>query len=79
MTIDKDELTPENAMSVVSEAAGCGDHPCEVPFKQEDIERVFFYERNEGDYAEGDSTAVFRLKDGRYVIAFESCDTSGHG
>lgn len=83
-------LTPQAAMGVVHTASECGDHPCEVPFKVEDIEKVFYCEngchcgtasegKTCGSWCDTWGTAVFRLKDGRYVYANESADSSGHG
>ena len=84
------KLTPEAAMSVVSIANGCREHPCEVPFQTADIGTVFYCDSgcNCGTESAGTTCntwcdtwgrAIFDLKDGRYVYANESSDTSGHG
>lgn len=75
-----------DAWGVVAQASECGDHPCDVQFKKEDIQTVFYYETHCccgpghcGSYCDSDSTAAFRLSDGRYVLAQEGSDSSGHG
>jgi hypothetical protein len=83
-------LTAEAAMDVVHQAsADCHQGP-EVTFKEEDVEKVFYCDGgcNCGTlsekttcntYCDTWSKAIFRLKDGRYVVSEESSDTTGHG
>lgn len=50
--------------------------------KGEGLDDVDIFSREKGvcnSYCDSGSEAYFRLKDGRYVIAVESSDTSGHG
>jgi len=80
----------QDAMGVVDTASGCSDHPVTLGFTEADIEKVLYYDAgchcgsvSKGgmcnDYCDTWSTAVFRLKNGKYVYANESSDTSGHG
>ena len=82
--------SPEAAWNVVVSASDCSNHPCDVPFTAGDIEKVYGadYGCNCGswltgtnckDYCDSWGSALFRLKSGKYVIAEESADTSGHG
>lgn len=79
-------FTVDEAWGVIEQAAECGDHPISLDFKKEDIGEVFWYETHCccgpghcGSYCDSDSTAAFKLKDGRYVLAQEGSDSSGHG
>lgn len=72
-----EELTPAGAMQIVNDAAECGDHPCDVPFSEDQIEKVFYISRDDNDGT--NSYTFFRLKDGRHVAAYESSDYTGHG
>lgn len=71
--------TNVDAWDVVKSASECGDHPCDVPFAEDDIDRVLHYFNEDGSWAEQNCLAVFQLKDGRYVRAWANADTSGHG
>lgn len=78
--------TVDDAWGVVAQASDCSDHPINLDFKKEDIETVFHHEEHCccgpghcGSYCDSGSTAAFKLKDGRYVLASESSDSSGHG
>jgi hypothetical protein len=81
MTKESMDLSPATAWGVVGEAAYCSDHPCEVPFTEADIEKVFYTEftGDRGNYDDTSSCAIFRLKDGRHVVAEEWSDSTGHG
>ena len=117
-------FTPSEAWGVVGEATGCSSHSAEVPFTEEDILVVFWYDygcncaslseqrkREEaeaarklaeaastpeglddvdtfdrggrgaicGGYCDTWSEAYFQLRDGRFVTASETSDSSGHG
>lgn len=72
--------TIDDAWKTVDEATqSCHPHPA-VDFTKDDIEKVFYCRWNNfQEYADTDSETIFRLKDGRYVRAEESGDSTGHG
>ena len=65
--------------SVVQAASGCEDHKDPVSFEEKDIAACLWFEAK-GDSGDGSSSqTILRLKDGRYVLAEEDSDSSGHG
>lgn len=72
--------TIEDAWITVGEAtSSCHENPG-ASFVKEDIERVFYCKwTNHQEYADTDSIALFKLKNGKYVKATEWGDSSGHG
>jgi hypothetical protein len=72
--------TAEDAWITVTDAASDCHENKGADFNEEDIEKVFYCQwANHQEYADTDSTTVFRLKNGKYVIAREWGDSSGHG
>lgn len=80
-------FTSSDAMGVVDQA-NCHDHPCVVPFTEADIDTVYHFDawcncgslgQRCGSYCDSGSCAIFTLKDGRWVLAQEDSDSSGHG
>ena len=84
------ESMETQAFSVVESASDCGNHPitCEA-FTKDDIAQVLAYRfgcsckgapNTQCDtYCDRWSFAAMRLKNGKYVVAQEWSDTSGHG
>jgi hypothetical protein len=72
--------TVDDAWITIEEASACSYHTIPLGFSREDIEKVFYCQwSNQQEYADTDSTTVFRLKNGKYVLAHEWGDSSGHG
>jgi hypothetical protein len=73
--------TIDRAWATVCTAfSDCHEKPPGSSFTKEDIDRVFYcWERSYVDWADTNSYAVFRLKSGKYVVASEWSDSSGHG
>lgn len=83
-------FTVENVWSVVDTAAMDCHRGSKIDFNENDIAKVFYYNSgcNCGDlfdekmcntWCDTWSIAIFQLKDGRYILANEASDTSGHG
>lgn len=75
------KFTIESGWGVVEQASGCDDHRVELDFTEEDVAGCVYF-KSEGagaDYSESSSEAILILKDGRFVKASESSDSSGHG
>ena len=58
-------------------ADGCCLH--DPLFRPADVEKVIGIKHTSGYYAESETTAVVKLKDGRYGLFTASEDTTGHG
>ncbi len=73
----------DGAWYTTETAAKCGYHgtSATIDWVEADIATVYAYSQGpENDNYDGsDSYAAYRLKDGRYVYAHESSDSSGHG
>lgn len=56
---------------------GCCDG--EWQFRKKDAKEIINWWHEDGEYGEGETWAVVRLKDGRFGTFNESSDTTGHG
>lgn len=75
---------------VVTAAAHCDSHQIALPFTEADVSACVYFEAHCShgtasagtlchSYCDTGSEAILVLKDGRWVRATESSDTSGHG
>lgn len=80
----------DDGWGVVTTANSCGNHPIELDFAKDDVKMCLYVEsgcscgtNSKGttcdSYCDTWSTSILVLKDGRFVMAHESSDTSGHG
>lgn len=76
--MNKEDWTRSDAMGVVNDAAKCFEHPFEIPFTEQDIDKIIYLHLNNEDW-DTDSETIFTLKNGKYVRAIEWSDSSGHG
>ncbi len=76
---------PEVALGILDSATKCSDHPCSLDKDLIEQSRCAASwcacgtEGGCGRYCDSEGVALFLLKDGRYAVAEESSDSSGHG
>lgn len=82
--------TIEAGFGVVLQAAKCDSHPVHIDFTKDDVATCLLVESSCShgtasagtlcrSYCDTSSESILVLKDGRYVMAHESSDTTGHG
>lgn len=78
----KKEFDLETARKRVNDLVYCSDHPPSIP-KSEFLasleELLASYAVDEVDYNDTESAMIFKLKDGKFAVATEWGDTTGHG